>query len=143
MVSGQVRGLRLPPTQMLRRRSKGGAQVTRKVFMRNVASPSVSVRAETEPQGEATDRRAWDLGEGECRAAIVRIRANARPEREQTSERSFVTRRSENGVETGIHRLEAALNVAGVSPGLRRRLMPPTDTYREGLRRLRRRRPGS
>jgi len=60
--------------------------------------------AETDLQREATDKRVWDLGESECRAAIVRIRAIARPEREQTSERSFITRKSENGVETGVHR---------------------------------------
>lgn len=48
--------------------------------------------AETEPQGEAMGRRVWDLGGSESRAVTVRIGAIARPEREQTSEWSFVTR---------------------------------------------------
>ncbi len=49
--------------------------------MRNVVSPIVSAKMETEPQGEATDKRVWDLGESESRAVIVRIRGEF-PERD-------------------------------------------------------------
>ena len=85
--------------------------------MRNVASPYLSLW-ESEPQGEPTGMRVWDLGESESRAVIVRIRAIARPEREQTSEWSLITRQSENSVQAGIRRLGADMRAAGASPGL-------------------------
>jgi len=42
--------------------------------MRNVVSPIVSMRMETEPQGEAIGKRVWDLGKSECRLVMRRIR---------------------------------------------------------------------
>lgn len=49
--------------------------------MRNVVSPIISMKMETEPQGEAmvfepvktTGKRVWDLGKSECCAVMVQI----------------------------------------------------------------------
>jgi hypothetical protein len=62
--------------------------------MRNVASPIVSTKVETEPQGEAIVKRVWDFGGSESRAVIVRIGVQDLPwpEKALTSERSFITR---------------------------------------------------
>jgi hypothetical protein len=101
--------------------------------MRNVVSPYFSLW-ETEPQGEAMEMRVADFGESECRLVMrwIGIQNLSRPERVQTSEWSFITRQSENSVETGVRRLGADL-IRWREPGFRDKLTLPVDGYRKGL----------